>query len=216
MMISISPANHLTVTVPKNFSDSLIQEFLARQSRWIEKKIQRNLVFHEHYPPKTYQPGDHFFYLGARYHLELLESETRSIKVEGASLCVAASRIDLEGRDGESVASMICAWYEGMAYQILKERTAVFEKRMNIKANRIQVRMLEGQWGSCAVSGNLSYNARLVMAPLEIVDYVVVHELSHRVHHNHSARFWKLVELWIPDYRQRRKWLREHGQFLTL
>jgi predicted metal-dependent hydrolase len=214
--LSISPRNHLTVTVPKSFSDSQVEKFIAQQSRWIEKKIRRNRILGALYPPKKYQNGDCFTYLGQSYRLEVAEAERRSIQIIEDRLRVEASPLEILGNREENVASIVQAWYEGMALQTLRERVAFYEERMGLRSKAVRVRTLASQWGSCAVTGHLCFNSRLVMAPLEVVDYVVVHELSHLVHHNHSPRFWGLVAAFIPDYHKRRKWLREHGNFLTL
>ena len=212
--LSISPRNHLTVTVPKGFSDSQIEKFIQQQSRWIEKKILRNRVLSADYPPKTYQDGDSFSFLGSSYRLEVVEAEQRWVGIKEDRLRVEASTKEIWGDREESIASIVQAWYEGMAMQTLKERVGYYEEKMGLKSKAIRVRTLEAQWGSCAVTGQLCFNSRLVMAPMEVVDYVVVHELSHLVYHNHSPRFWGLVSAFIPDYGKRRKWLREHGQHL--
>lgn len=81
---------------------------------------------------------------------------------------------------------------------------------------RISIRKQKTRWGSCSREGNLNFNSLLMMAPPEVLDYVVVHELCHRLEMNHSARFWAQVEKVIPDYRKPRKWLKEHGSQLML
>ena len=76
---------------------------------------------------------------------------------------------------------------------------------------RISVRQQKTRWGSCSVRGNLNFNWKLALMPEEILDYVVVHELAHRVEMNHSPRFWAVVETVLPDWRERRRWLKQHG-----
>ncbi len=213
--LSISRDSHITVTVPKNFSENKILQLLDRQAVWIEKKIRHNQKLTVQYPAKKYQSGDVFLYLGQPYRLEVIESETRAVRIEDSKLRVFVSAAELYGEDSETLASIVRAWYEGMAAEILRTRVTFYEARMQIKSGPIKVRTLERQWGSCGISGILCFNARLLMAPLEVVDYVVVHELSHLTHHNHSSEFWDLVESIAPDFRARRKWLREHGNFLN-
>lgn len=82
--------------------------------------------------------------------------------------------------------------------------------------SRITIRDQKTRWGSCSSKGTLSFNWRLMLAPPGILDYVVVHELCHLSHMNHSREFWQCVEAVLPDYKERRKWLKEHGHELTL
>ena len=82
---------------------------------------------------------------------------------------------------------------------------------LRVKPKRIQIRDQRSRWGSCSTTGTLSFNWRLVLAPFEVLDYVVVHELCHMRQANHSSRFWKLVEERRPDWRAQRDWLDQHG-----
>jgi predicted metal-dependent hydrolase len=82
---------------------------------------------------------------------------------------------------------------------------------LGVEPKRIQIRDQRSRWGSCSTTGTLSFNWRLVLAPFEVLDYVVVHELCHLREPNHSGRFWKLVEARRPDWRAQRDWLHEHG-----
>ena len=87
---------------------------------------------------------------------------------------------------------------------------------MELKYDKIIITGAMKRWGSCSSKGNLNFAWRLVMAPIDIIDYVVVHELSHIVHRNHSKRFWEQVETIFPDYKIKRKWLKEYGCTMVL
>ena len=93
----------------------------------------------------------------------------------------------------------------------LPERADYFASILGVTYEKITVRTQRSRWGSCSSRGNLSFNALLMLAPPEVADYVVVHELCHRKEMNHSARFWNLVEQVLPDYRLQKQWLRQHG-----
>ena len=98
------------------------------------------------------------------------------------------------------------------AKEIFPERTAYFASRMGVTYGRITIREQKTRWGSCSSVGNLNFNWKLVLMPPEVLDYVVVHELAHRKEMNHSARFWRVVEEELPDYRERREKLRVLGR----
>lgn len=103
-----------------------------------------------------------------------------------------------------------------LAKQVIPEKVAYYARLMGVTYGRITIRKQKTRWGSCSREGNLNFNCLLLMTPSEVLDYVVVHELSHRLEMNHSARFWAQVEKVLPDYRKSRKWLKEHGSRLML
>ncbi len=103
-----------------------------------------------------------------------------------------------------------------LAKQIISEKVAYYARMMGVTYGRITIRRQKTRWGSCSREGNLNFNCLLMMAPPEVLDYVVVHELGHRLEMNHSSRFWTQVENVIPNYRKPRKWLKEHGSRLML
>lgn len=104
--------------------------------------------------------------------------------------------------------------HQVLAGQVLRERAEYFAARMGVSFGRITIRDQKTRWGSCSARGNLNFNWRLILAPAEVLDYVVVHELAHRREMNHSERFWRLVESVLPDYVQRRSWLKKNGDWL--
>ena len=91
-----------------------------------------------------------------------------------------------------------------------------FSPRIGRTPKRISFREYKSMWGKCDVEGRITFNWKLVMAPEQILDYVVVHEMAHLHHLNHSPAFWQRVETVLPDYKQRRKWLKDHGGLLTI
>ena len=103
-------------------------------------------------------------------------------------------------------------WYREQARKRIAWRTAYFARHMGVTYGRISIRAAKTRWGSCSAEGNLNFHWKLILMPPEILDYVVVHELAHRKEMNHSDRFWAEVERVLPDYRQRRAWLKEHGR----
>ena len=97
------------------------------------------------------------------------------------------------------------------AKSVLAQRTAYFARQIGVTYGRITVRDQKTRWGSCSQTGTLNFNFRLILAPLEVLDYVVVHELCHRRQMNHSTQFWQEVAQVLPDYRKRKAWLTENG-----
>lgn len=100
------------------------------------------------------------------------------------------------------------------AKQILPERIAYFASLLGVSYGRITIRAQRSRWGSCSAKGNLNFNCLLMLVPPEVRDYVVVHELCHRLELNHSPKFWAWVERVVPDYKLHRTWLRDNGSSL--
>lgn len=108
------------------------------------------------------------------------------------------------------------AIYRDAAREYFPKRVSYFSHVLGVSYGKITIRDQKTRWGSCSSKGNLSFNWRLILAPPNVLDYVVVHELCHRKEMNHSQRFWALVESVMPEYREYRKWLKENGNKLTL
>ena len=104
----------------------------------------------------------------------------------------------------------------GLAESIIPMKVAYYARLLDVTYGKISIRMQKTRWGSCSPEGNLNFNCLLMMAPPEVLDYVVVHELCHRIEMNHSARFWAQVEKVMPQYRVPKKWLKEHGGKLMM
>ena len=103
------------------------------------------------------------------------------------------------------------AQYRKEARRRITERAAYFAEKMGVDYGRIAIKAAKTRWGSCSAKGNLNFHWKLILMPPAILDYVVVHELAHRIEMNHSPRFWAQVERILPDYRERRRWLKENG-----
>ena len=114
----------------------------------------------------------------------------------------------------EPVREIILKWLKKEARHILYERTAYFSSLRSLNYGRISIKDQSSRWGSCSTLGNLNYNWRIIMAPDAVIDYLVVHELTHLIHMNHSADFWHEVKALDPGYIQHRQWLKDNGRLL--
>ena len=101
------------------------------------------------------------------------------------------------------------------ALEVLPAKAALWARRLGVRYGNVTIRCQKTRWGSCSSQGNLNFNCLLMLCPEKVQDYVVIHELCHRLEMNHSARFWAHVGRMMPDYREARAWLKEHGSALT-
>jgi predicted metal-dependent hydrolase len=107
-------------------------------------------------------------------------------------------------------------WYKEMAFKVISERVALYSQKYNFSPKQVKISSAKTRWGSCSPDGTLNFTWRLVMSPLDVIDYVVVHELAHLRIKNHSRKFWSVVEAIYPEYKKQRKWLRDNGEKLSL
>ena len=108
------------------------------------------------------------------------------------------------------IRQQVYSWYKKTALEYLESRVPALAQAMQLSYKSIQVRDYKARWGSCSSAGNLSFNWRIFMAPAEVIDSVIVHELAHTKHFNHSKQFWNLVYANCPDYKNRHAWLKEN------
>lgn len=153
--------------------------------------------------------------LGQDYKLNISESFNEGIQVifDKTQFNVFVSRKIQAHRD-EYVKQVLIKWFRLQAANIYKARVDYYAEKLKVNYNRITIKEQKTRWGSCSSKGNLNFNWRVIMAPIEIVDYLVVHELCHLVHMNHSKEFWTLVQSSLPDYEKRQQWLKENGNKL--
>ena len=114
-------------------------------------------------------------------------------------------------KDGEAVRAALKSTLAVLALERIRQRISVFQPVIGGEFGRVAVRDQRSRWGSCSSKHNLNFNWKLIMAPPQVLDYVVIHELCHLHEFNHSARFWRLVEGVMPDYEVWKKWLKNHG-----
>ena len=160
-----------------------------KRTPWIRRKLreQSQAVTPR---PKEYVSGESFTYLGRNYRLKVLRGTDREVKLKGGYLEVGLPR---KSKDGD-IRNALIEWYEEHALERLTEKTNRYAGIMGLSPNSISVRDYKSRWGSCSSKGEISYNWRVIIAPHHIVDYVVVHELCHLKHPNHSPAYWKSVK----------------------
>lgn len=100
------------------------------------------------------------------------------------------------------------------AKEYISNRVSFFADEMQLAFGKVYIKHQKTRWGSCSGKGNLNFNCLLMLCPLEVIDYVIIHELCHIKHHNHSKDFWDEVEKYMPEYKTHRKWLKENGSSL--
>ncbi len=214
--VSVSPYNKVTITTPDNLSNEEIEAIIKRKDKWIRGKIEFNKQVKYPYKTKEYISGESFTYLGRNYRLKVQNGTNSNIKLKGKYLLINIEKSLGDNQQTQYIKDQLIEWYKDKAYLKCKERMALYSNRIEIQPSEIKIKDLKSRWGSCSQKGALNFNWKIIMAPMRIVDYVIVHELCHLRYHDHSPDFWKQIGLLIRDFKDKKEWLRVHGALLNI
>ncbi|GAA0782379.1 SprT family zinc-dependent metalloprotease [Hathewaya limosa] len=192
------------LTVPLNTSDEFINKFLKSKEKWIKKKME---FFKDNYKndiKKSYIEGENHKYLGEYYKLQVISS-----KKEFVSLDIENKVIKLyvkDKQDLERKKELLHKFYIEKVKIILKELTDKYANKLNETYASIKIRGMKTRWGSCnPVKKYINFNLQLIEKPISSIEYVVLHELAHLKHPNHSKEFWNYVSFYMPDWKLRKQ-----------
>jgi len=221
--IKITAEGEVIVTSPFNISEETILSIVKKKEKWIRNKLQL-FTQQEAYKDRNLKNGEKLLYLGKELELEINNlNKNKFLNLGNYNLNNSMVRIldrkvvvCIDANKEDAIRELIVKFYRMEAEKLLKERTYDYSKIIGVKPNKITIKNQKTIWGSCSSKRNINYSYRLIMAPIDIIDYIVVHELCHLVHMNHSKEYWKSVESVLPDYRERKQWLRYHGNTLKV
>jgi len=195
--IHVQPDRRIIVDAPTGASLLEIKKALLKRARLIHRQLAELGEAHRHTLPRQYVSGETHWYLGKRYLLKVYKGQQEQTKLVGGTLVVRVC-----DQSTERVPTQLNEWYQ-------RQATMVFERRLNTVLPKMQwiqqqpqwqLRNMNKQWGSCSPQGRLSLNPKLVKAPRQCIDYVIIHELCHLKHHNHSDAFYRLLPRHCPGW----------------
>ena len=209
--------DRVRISAPKNVSVKQLKELLDAKQEWILKHWLANREIEEH-SPRQYIDGEEFPYRGKILELSIKRHARRSIHIslEGQVLMVLIPQDLPDDKCPVNIQDAVMAWYKVQARRVLKSKLDGQAKRMQVTYKDFRLKDQKTRWGSCSGLGNLNLNWRIIMAPEEVINYLIIHELAHLTHPNHSERFWQRVAAFMPEYASWKKWLKDHGQELVL
>lgn len=208
MRLTVRPDGRVRVTCNRKLSKHAVLAFVEESREFIARRHSELAQLKAQFPRKTYLSGETFLYFGERRRLELVwtwEPRVRVTATPSALEMLAPIAATVEAR-----AKAMRAFYRQQAEAYFKARVAVFAARMRLYPSALRVRGQTTRWGSCSSTRQVSLNLKLICAPPAVIDYVVIHELAHLQHMDHSPRFWRLVAEFAPDYRSAKAWLKAH------
>lgn len=216
--ITITPDAKVKITAPFHANDAVIHDIAYKKAKWIISKLKMVKESSSRPVDKLYCDGEKVLYLGESCSLKVIKLHRHKGSINLKDKCIeviVSESVDFKDQQNV-VKEMLIMWYKKEADKVLKERTAIYSERLNLYPKCIRIKEQKTIWGSCSSLSNINYNWRLIMAPISVIDYIVVHELCHLVHRDHSSRFWGLVEQTIPDYKKEKEWLKNNGRSLMI
>ncbi|MEA1940143.1 MAG: SprT family zinc-dependent metalloprotease [Candidatus Caldatribacteriota bacterium] len=206
--LQVCDDTNLIVRAPFKVSEEIIDRVILKHINWIEKKKKEMQLRDMRFPKKKYVNGEGFLYLGNYYRLRLVENQEVPLNFENGF--ILSKKYLSQAKD------IFIGWYKKKAYEKISERVEWYAQKRGLIYNKIKITSAQKRWGSCSCRNNLNFPWRLIMAPLPVVDYVIIHELVHFGEKNHSRRFWNKVKMLMPNYKEHQNWLKKNGHLLRL
>lgn len=205
--IIIHPTKEVIVRAPKQISSDQIRNIVESKGDWIVKKLSDmpDVIIPVE---KDYTEGDKILYRGKEYIIKVIKAvgtSRSSIVLRDKEIVVAR-----KANEKKRVQELLLEWYKDNARSLVKERIAYYMPQINKPIGTIRIKNQRRRWGSCSSKGNLNFNWKIVMMPDDMLDYIIVHELCHLKHLNHSKLFWESVKKILPDYKVREQWIKEN------
>ena len=200
----------LQVRVPEHLEDQRVAEILKQKRPWIRSKVAEL----QRVPPhrtKELVSGETFPYLGRNYRLKVQEGHQVGVCLSGGYLRATIRPTEQNESQELRIQQYLQNWYRSRALERLQDKTHRYAKQIGVSPAGISVRNFKSRWGSCDKKREVVFNWNIIKAPHSIVDYVVIHELCHLIHPNHSKVFWELVGRHDASYPEHRQWLRKTG-----
>jgi predicted metal-dependent hydrolase len=197
----------VSIVAPRGTSSERLQGILRDKQAWLRGKLvlQREAL---PAPSKVFVSGEAFPYLGRNYRLKVIQGSYAPVKLVQGRLVATVPK---GNQDPDVIRRSLVSWYHWRAQAKLQEKTGRYAKQIGVSPKSVSIKGFQSRWGSCSAKGEILFNWRIIMAPNRIGDYIVVHELCHLLHHDHGPNFWKAVERVLPDYVERKEWLKGNG-----
>ncbi|WP_223703559.1 M48 family metallopeptidase [Sutcliffiella deserti] len=203
--ISIDFYGNIEVQAPKGTSDERVLKVLEDKWEWIMKQSKERKERLEGPQKKAYENEERFLYLGAEYPIQVYHDSTITqdhVVFQGERLQIYVKQLE-----EERIKQALKRFYYQQCKALVEKSIKNYQSNFKIKPRSLKITDSRANWGTCDSRQQLTFNWRLAMAPLEVLEYVVVHEMCHMVHLNHDRSFWRLVGKILPDYKEQENWL---------
>lgn len=209
MEIRVEPQGIITVIAPNGTKQNVILGMVSKKANWILEKLNMFNKIEYKNIEKNYVDNESFLFLGEEYLLAIVEDKLikrDEIKIYDGKLWIRTSNVEKE-----FLKASLEGWYRKQAAEKIKNRIDYYQKFFSKKPLKIVVKEQKKRWGSCTSKGTLLFNWRDIMAREDVLDYIIVHEMCHLIHMDHSKNFYNMVASIMPDYKLKQEWLKDNG-----
>lgn len=208
--LSINLPHGFILKAPHKTPINYINQFILSKKTWLTK-IETSLKNSFYLLlPENFTTGNKISYLGTQYTIKQIDSKKIKIYFNETNLIIESP----DNKDNIKLKKHVISWYKNISKDIFLDRIQFYCQKLNISVPTLRLKSQKTRWGSCSNKQNINLNWLLIKTPLEIIDYVILHECCHLIHMNHSKDFWNLVQKFMPDYKLKMKWLKEKGPVL--
>lgn len=209
--IYIERDGRVSVLVPEKLTTRQIEDLLEGKRKWIYQNLAEWQDLNARKVQRDYVNGEGFLYLGRSYRLKLVPEQSEPLMLKDGYFCLRSGNVSDLDAD-----AAFKEFYRAKGAVRIPPRVAYYQTKIDVEPKAVKVMDLKHRWASCTAKRNLNFHWKCMMAPLTVLDYIVVHELVHLIHPNHSASFWNELDKVMPDYQDRKAWLRDNGAGMDL
>lgn len=212
--IVIERSGLITVRPPLRMTPDQVDQTVLSKRMWIYRNLAQWRELNANRINRELVSGESFLYLGSSYRLELVRDQDEPLKLKDGRFCLQRSIVEVGGKEAGHHAFE--KFYTDKGLERIKRRVQHLAAKVGVTPGSVYVKDIGYRWASCLANDDLHFHWKCLMAPLTVIDYIVVHELCHLHHRDHSDAFWNEVDKVLPDYRDRKEWLRVRGAELDL
>ena len=204
----------VAVRPPKSFKPEQVDEVVRSKRLWIYRNLAEWRDLNASAVVREWVNGEAFLYLGRCYRLLLVDDQQKELQLKNGRFRLKRSLIERGGQ--EAAQNAFVAFYTDKGVSRIHDRLDYYAPKVGVKPAGLEVKDMGYRWASCSKKNELSFHWKCMMAPATIIDYIVVHELCHMHFRNHTEAFWNELDKVMPDYRERKEWLKKHGAAFSL
>ena len=204
----------ISVRPPNDYSPEQVDVVVESKRMWIYRNLAEWKDLNSTAVVREWVNGETFLYLGRSYRLSLVGEQDCDLKLKEGRFCLLRGLIEKGGSSSAKLAFE--RYYTNKGIDRIRQRVKYFSEKVGVVPSSVKTKDMGYRWGSCSNADALTFHWKCMMAPPKVIDYIVVHELCHIHHRNHSDAFWNEVDKVMPDYRDRKNWLKNNGASMDL